>query len=223
MLSEPYPQPISMMPQAGSDARHPQISGTTLTVAIVWDPDKLSPGVGGWTAVSVPMSAFGAILNTLALTDTTTIVWDFSFGVARANIKAGSVVNSLLADMVAARVKGQPLGAVTGPPVDLTPAQLKVIVESGVTTQVVTGAGTVICAAETDAIILNKAAPSVTPITLPTLVSRNGKLLAISDFAGNGGDITITPATGERIHGLTANTPWVIGSGGAGLGGSLRL
>lgn len=88
---------------------------------------------------------------------------------------------------------------------------------------VVTASGPVVVGATTRAVILNKAAPSVTPIQLPTVASRNKLSLLIADFAGNGGDVTITPATGEKIMGLAANAPWTLGSGGAGFGGSIRL
>lgn len=89
--------------------------------------------------------------------------------------------------------------------------------------QIVTAGGTVTVANNTGKVVINKAAPSVTPVQLPLLTNFTLSELLISDFAGNGGDITITPGAGEKIGGLAANAPWVIGSGGAGLGGSVRL
>jgi hypothetical protein len=89
--------------------------------------------------------------------------------------------------------------------------------------RIITAAGLVTVTTTDATIILNKASPSVTPVQLPTVASRNGLALLISDFAGNGGDITITPATGEKIMGLAVDAPWVVGSGGAGLGGSIIL
>lgn len=88
--------------------------------------------------------------------------------------------------------------------------------------RVITAAGGFTMLATDTIIVLNKAAPSATPIQLLTFVGRNRPLLIV-DFAGNAGDITITPATGEKIMGLAANAPWVVGSGGAGLGGSVTL
>lgn len=89
--------------------------------------------------------------------------------------------------------------------------------------QIITAGGTVTVVNNTSKIILNKAVPSVTPIQLPLLTDFTLNELLISDFAGNGGDITITPGTGDKIGGLAANAPWVVGSGGVGLGGSVRL
>lgn len=118
----------------------------------------------------------------------------------------------------------------------LTGAELVPVVQGGVTSRttatliatlaaafnstiIVTVGGAVIVLAGTTRVIINKAAPSVTPVTLPTLAARGGLALLVFDFAGNGGDITVTPAAGEKINGLAANAPWVIGSGGAGLNG----
>jgi hypothetical protein len=89
--------------------------------------------------------------------------------------------------------------------------------------RIITAAGLVTVTAIDAIIVLNKASPSVTPMQLPTVASRNSLALLIADFAGNGGDITITPATGEKIMGLAVDAPWVVGSGGAGLGGSVTL
>jgi hypothetical protein len=89
--------------------------------------------------------------------------------------------------------------------------------------RIITDAGLVTVTATDATIILNKASPSVTPVQLPTVASRGLLPLLIADFAGNGGDITITPATGEKIMGLAVDAPWVVGSGGAGLGGSITL
>lgn len=91
------------------------------------------------------------------------------------------------------------------------------------TVQIVTAAGAVNVGNNIGNLILNKAAPSATPVQLPLMANFTLAELLISDFAGNGGDITITPGLGEKIGGLAANAPWVVGSGGAGLGGSVRL
>lgn len=90
-------------------------------------------------------------------------------------------------------------------------------------TQIVTVGGAVTVNTTTSILVINKAAPSVTPIQLPLMANYTLTELLITDFVGNGGDITITPGTGEKIGGLAANAPWVVGSGGAGFGGSVRL
>ena|SRR5882672_515405 len=59
--------------------------------------------------------------------------------------------------------------------------------------------------------ILNKAAPSITAITLPAVATRNQQWLMIVDWGGNAGDITLTPAGGQTIQGQAT---WIIGSGG---------
>lgn len=88
---------------------------------------------------------------------------------------------------------------------------------------IVTAAGIVTVTATDTAVIINKAAPSVTPVQLPTVASRGRLPLLLADFAGNGGNITITPATGEKIMGLAADAAWTLLSGGAGLGGIVWL
>lgn len=68
---------------------------------------------------------------------------------------------------------------------------------------------------------LNKAAPSVTAIALPAVASRSEQALTIVDWAGNAGDITITPNGAETIEGLAS---WILASsGGAGFGGRIIL
>lgn len=69
---------------------------------------------------------------------------------------------------------------------------------------------------------LNKAIPSATAISLPTVASRLGLPVRIVDWAGNAGDLTITPHAGETIMGLASA---IVGSNGQGLGtaGSLML
>lgn len=69
MISEPYPQPISKMPAAGSDAHHPLPIDTDFLPGIVWDPNKLSPGVGGWVGVKVSYNQiFNLPINTAIAT-----------------------------------------------------------------------------------------------------------------------------------------------------------
>lgn len=79
---------------------------------------------------------------------------------------------------------------------------------------IVTTAGPFTVAANTSALILNKAAPSPTSIILGPSSLRSGLPLVISDFAGNAGDITITPDAADTagIMGLPTLT---IGTGGA--------
>lgn len=45
------PTPISQMAQVSVPP-----SGTSLVPAIIWNPDKLGPGVGGWESKAVPVS-----------------------------------------------------------------------------------------------------------------------------------------------------------------------
>lgn len=90
--------------------------------------------------------------------------------------------------------------------------------------QVITLAGSTTVAATTGKVIINKSVPSVTGIQLPLVGNFLLQELIIYDWTGNGGDITVTPGLGQRIGGLTVNTPWIIASsGGAGLGGGMRL
>lgn len=101
----------------------------------------------------------------------------------------------------------------------LSPDQLEDFFSGGGTTSVVivTTAGTVPVSATDTTIVINKAAPSSTPLSLPTAASRNGLALHVSDFAGTGGDMVLTAFGGETIMGLSTLT---IGSGGApGTGG----
>jgi hypothetical protein len=90
--------------------------------------------------------------------------------------------------------------------------------------QTITAAGPVTVRPGDQVIAINKAAPSATPITLPSVSARqpSGAALWIYDWSGLGGDITVTPAPGENIMGATG--PWTVGSGGvAQSGGSLML
>lgn len=59
-VSEPFPLPISQAPAAGSDAHHPLPVDTDFLPGIVWDPNKKSPGVGGYVLVKV---SYGQIFN----------------------------------------------------------------------------------------------------------------------------------------------------------------
>lgn len=106
----------------------------------------------------------------------------------------------------------------------ITLAEIVTLVGSGggAPARVITVGGAVAVTANDTHIILNKAAPSVTPITLPAVATRvAGLALTVSDYAGNGGDITFTPNGAEKIMG--ANT-WVVGSGGVpGSGGSITM
>lgn len=88
--------------------------------------------------------------------------------------------------------------------------------------RVVTVAGGIVIGAGDAVVVLNKVAPSVTPITLPAVATRNGLGLVVYDFAGNAGDLTFTPAVGENIMGLGT---MVVGSNGQGAGtaASVRL
>lgn len=97
---------------------------------------------------------------------------------------------------------------------------------SASTQQIITTPGTV-DVADTDVLIaLNKGAPSATLINLPSVSTRggdpdnSGTPLQITDFAGNGGDITVVPDGAETIMGLSQA---VIGSYGPGVGGAAAL
>lgn len=83
--------------------------------------------------------------------------------------------------------------------------------------------GDVIVSATDSLIVLNKSAPAATAITLPAVSTRGAAgFLFIFDWAGNAGDITITPNGTEKINGAT--TAWKVLSGGsAQTGGSLLL
>lgn len=74
------------------------------------------------------------------------------------------------------------------------------------TPRIITAAGGVVVAAGDALIVLNKAAPSSTAVTLPTVASRNGLALQLLDWAGNAGDITLTPNGAETIMGLANAT-----------------
>lgn len=87
---------------------------------------------------------------------------------------------------------------------------------------VVTTAGAVTVAAGDGRVVINKAAPSATAITLPSVVSRSGLPLVIADFGGNGGDITITPNGSETVMGLSSAT-LISNAQGVGTAGSITL
>lgn len=101
----------------------------------------------------------------------------------------------------------------------MTPDELEAFFGGGGTTtvRIITTAGAVTVSAVDTAIILNKAVPSSTAFSLPSVVGRNGLALHVSDFAGTGGDMVLTAHGSETIMGLSTLT---IGSGGvAGTGG----
>jgi hypothetical protein len=139
----------------------------------------------------------GAGIDVVQVGTTYTIAWNAT----EAGFSAFGLVLGAAADAAAARA----LLGLSPPP------------------RIITAAGVVTVLATDTIIVLNKASPSVTPMQLPTVASRNSLALLIADFAGNGGDITITPAFGEKIMGLAVDAPWVVGAGGAGLGGSITL
>lgn len=88
--------------------------------------------------------------------------------------------------------------------------------------QVITIAGTVVVGATDGVILLNKAAPSSTAITLPAVAGRNRMPLIVADIGGNAGDIVFTPDGTEKIMGLSSMT--LVSNGqGAGLAASVTL
>lgn len=97
---------------------------------------------------------------------------------------------------------------------------------SASTQQIITAPGAVSVAVTDSLIAINKGAPSATTINLPPVASRGGDAnssgtpLQITDFAGNGGDITIVPDGAETIMGLSQA---IIGSYGPGVGGAAAL
>lgn len=86
--------------------------------------------------------------------------------------------------------------------------------------RIVTAAGADTITAQDEVVIYNKAAPSVTAISLPAVATRNLVPLEVYDWAGNAGDLTFTPNGAEKIMN---EATWVVTSGGVGLGGSIRL
>lgn len=88
--------------------------------------------------------------------------------------------------------------------------------------RVVTGNGPFVVTATDTALVLNRTIPGASAVSLPPVATRHGLGLVISDFAGNAGDITITPAPGETIMGLGSA---VLASTAQGLGtaGSITL
>lgn len=58
----------------------------------------------------------------------------------------------------------------------------------------------------TRAMILNKAVASPTTIQLGGVVARAGLPFSLSDWGGDGGDVTLLPAAGETIMGLASAT-----------------
>lgn len=73
-------------------------------------------------------AAHGELTNGRIPTTTATVSWDFATAnQAKANVVAGSIDNTVLADMAQARIKGRAAAAGTGDPQDLTEAQVKTI------------------------------------------------------------------------------------------------
>lgn len=72
-----------------------------------------------------------------------------------------------------------------------------------------TGNGPYTVAADTAILVLNRGSPGASAVTLGTVAARNKLPLYIFDWAGNAGDITITPNGSETI--MLAAT-WKLGS-----------
>jgi hypothetical protein len=87
------------------------------------------------------------------------------------------------------------------------------------TTVVKTSAGGVTIGSTDAVLLLNKAAPSSTAVTLPAVATRNGLSLKFADIGGNAGDITFTPDGTEKIMGLSSMIA-VSNGQGAGLAAS---
>jgi hypothetical protein len=117
-----------------------------------------------------------------------------------------------------ATLVGRLLG--TGPTEAIPISYLVSFLAGLVEVQVETAAGAIAVALDTQVLIINKALASVTPITLPSALLRNNLPLEVYDWTGLGGDMTFTPFGSEKINNLSS---WIVGSGGAGLGGSLLL
>lgn len=79
--------------------------------------------------------------------------------------------------------------------------------------RVVTAAGAQSVSSTEPGIIVAKSVASITPVQLPTVLSRAGKPVRLVDWIGNS-DIQITPAAGEKIMNLTSWTITASGSGG---------
>lgn len=80
--------------------------------------------------------------------------------------------------------------------------------------RVVTAAGAQTVSATEPGLVINKGVASATPITLPTVASRNGKPVRIVDFGGTtsiANPVTITPAGVEKIMNQTG---WELSSPG---------
>lgn len=89
-------------------------------------------------------------------------------------------------------------------------------------TLIVTAAGAVSVPATIAIVALNKASPSATSLLLPSVASRAGLSLTVVDFAGNGGDVTLTAAAGETIMGQ-ASTTLISNGQGMGMAASVTL
>jgi hypothetical protein len=100
------------------------------------------------------------------------------------------------------------------------PASAIAILSGGGNTQIITTAGPVTVGAADGFTVLNKASPSATLISLPSVASRSGLAWSLSDWGGNGGDVTITPNGSEKIMGLSQA---VVGSFGQGVGSAAVL
>lgn len=87
-------------------------------------------------------------------------------------------------------------------------------------TVIIAGAGPVVVLADDGLIILNKTIASATSIILPDVALRNGLPLVIVDWAGNAGDITLTPSGAELIMGLPQA---VLASTGQGAGSAAAV
>jgi hypothetical protein len=100
------------------------------------------------------------------------------------------------------------------------PASVIASLSVGGNTQIITTPGTVTVGVADGFTVLNKSVPSVTPINLPSVTSRSGLAWSLSDWGGNGGDVTITPNGSEKIMGLSQA---VVGSFGQGVGSAAVL
>lgn len=110
---------------------------------------------------------------------------------------------------------------VTGLFYNLTIANLFASVLTGSVLHV-TAAGTVTVGPGHTAVLIEKAAPSATPIILPSILVRSGLPLHVADINGNGsGDVT--PLGAEKIMGVTGAAAWPFQSNGLGMGAAFTL
>lgn len=82
---------------------------------------------------------------------------------------------------------------------------------------VVTGASATI-AAGTEAVVVQRAAPSTTALALPAVAAQDGQPLRIADYSSSvtAHEITLTPDGSEKIMGLSS---WVLYSNASSLAG----